>query len=365
MKHDLLRLVPQFQTQGDFVKAEPYGSGHINDTYALWYDQGGHTVRYILQRINHATFKSPPVLIENIARVTRHIRAKLEEEKAPDIDQRTLTLTPTMDGSDFLLDDEGLYWRAYLFIENARTYDVIENTRQAYEAAKAFGCFQCRLADLPPPRLDETIPNFHHTRSRFDALVKAMNQDVCGRADAVKDEFAFALQRESVVDVLLNLQASGNLPERTTHNDTKLSNVMIDDATGEGVCVIDLDTVMPGLALYDFGDMVRTATNTGAEDEPDLSKVSMNPEMFEALAKGYLESAGETLTGKEIELLPFAGKLITFEIGLRFLTDHLSGDAYFKVHREEHNLDRCRTQFKLVESIEEQEANMNRFVESL
>jgi len=365
MKNDPAQAISQFQVQGTFVKVEPYGSGHINDTYAAYYDQNGRQVRYLLQRINHVIFKNPPVLMESISRVTQHIRKKLEQAGSDQIDRRVLTLIPTLDGKDLLQDEQGLFWRTYVFIEDALTYDIIESPRKAYEAAKAFGKFQCQLADLPKPRLPETIPDFHHTRSRFEALIASIKADVCGRAHAVKEEIDFALQRESIVDILLDLQATGKLPQRITHNDTKLNNVMIDHATSEGICAIDLDTVMPGLALYDFGDMVRTATNTGAEDERALSKISMNSEMFEALAKGYLESTEDMLTPLEVELLSFSGKLITFEIGLRFLTDFLSGDDYFKIHREEQNLDRCRTQFKLMKSIEEQEDQMKRFVESL
>jgi Ser/Thr protein kinase RdoA (MazF antagonist) len=252
----------------------------------------------------------------------------------------------------------------YVFIEEARTYDRIESAEQAREAAKAFGRFQGMLADLPGPGLTETIPDFHHTRARFDAFVRALDSDSENRAKDIRPEIEFAMAREPMVDVLLDRIASGELTERITHNDTKLNNVMIDDKTGEGICVIDLDTVMPGLVLYDFGDMVRTSTSPALEDEKDLSRVVMQMHMFEALTRGYLETAGSFLTPLEIELLPFSGKLITLEIGLRFLTDYLSGDIYFKTHRDGHNLDRCRTQFKLVQSIEEQEDLMARFVQN-
>ncbi len=361
--HNTLKNVAsKFALNGEFIDGEPYGSGHINDTYAVSIKQSDQTARYIFQRINHGIFKNPVALVENITRVTRHIQNKLEQDNTSDIDRRTLTLIPTIEGDNILIDNEGLYWRAYIFIENAKTYDIIESTDQAYQAARAFGQFQCQLADLPSPRLHETIPNFHHTRSRFDALLKAADIDCCERVASAQEELAFAKDHESVVDVLLDLQASGDLPERITHNDTKLNNVMIDDHTGEGICVIDLDTVMPGIALYDFGDMVRTATNTGAEDELDLSKISMDIDMFEALTLGYLSAAGSMLVPKEIEYLPFSGKLIALETGLRFLTDYLQGDVYFKTHRERHNLDRCRTQFKLVQSIEEQKKVMQQIV---
>jgi aminoglycoside phosphotransferase (APT) family kinase protein len=259
------------------------------------------------------------------------------------------------------VDEKGSYWRAYRFIERARTYDAVESAQQAFQAAKAFGQFQKLLAGLPAPRLHDTIPDFHHTPKRFVALEEAIASDVAGRAILAKPEIGFALAHQSIVSILLD----ANLPERVTHNDTKFNNVMLDDATGEGVCVVDLDTVMPGLALYDFGDMVRTTTSPAEEDELDLSRVTMQFPMFEALVRGYLASAGGFLTKAEKQYLAFSGKLITFEIGIRFLTDYLAGDTYFKVHREGHNLDRCRTQFKLVESIERQEERMQRLIESI
>jgi aminoglycoside phosphotransferase (APT) family kinase protein len=232
---------------------------------------------------------------------------------------------------------------------------------QAYQAAHAFGCFQQQLASLPSPRLHETIPDFHHTPKRFAALQQAIAADAKGRAKLAQPEIDFALAHESITGVLL--QAS--LPERITHNDTKFNNVLLDDATGESLCVVDLDTVMPGLVLYDFGDMVRTTTSPAAEDEQDLSKVIMQFPLFEALVRGYLSAAGEFLSEAEKKFLAFSGKLITFEVGIRFLADYLAGDTYFKIHREGHNLDRCRTQFKLVESIELEEEKMNRLVESI
>ena len=240
-------------------------------------------------------------------------------------------------------------------------YDAVETTRQALEAAKAFGQFQKLLADLPAPRLNDTIPDFHHTPRRFATLERALSADVANRAMLARPEVEFALRNQAIASVLMN----ATLPERVTHNDTKLNNVMLDDASGEAVCVIDLDTVMPGLALYDFGEMVRATTSPAKEDERDPAKVTMQFPMFEALARGYLATAAEFLTPAEKRYLAFAGKLMTFENGIRFLTDFLAGDVYYKVHREHHNLDRCRTQFKLVESITQQEEQMNRLVEAL
>ncbi|MFN3408926.1 MAG: phosphotransferase enzyme family protein [Limisphaerales bacterium] len=359
LKHDVRAVAAQFVIHGEFVSAEPYGSGHINDTYCALFHQAGTPVRYILQRINHNIFKQPAALMQNVERVTAHLAAKVAGQ--PDATRRVLTLIPTRAGRNWHVDADGNHWRAYLFIEKARTYDAVESTDQAFKAARAFGQFQKLLADLPAPRLHDTIPDFHHTPKRFAAFEAALAADVAKRAALAQPEIEFALRHKALTAVLLD----ANLPERVTHNDTKFNNVMLDDATGEGICVIDLDTVMPGLALYDFGDMVRTTTSPAKEDEKDLSKVRMQFPMFEALVRGYLETAGGFLTPDEKRLLPVAGKLITFEIGLRFLTDFLAGDVYFKVHREGHNLDRCRTQFKLVESIAAQEAEMNRLVASL
>jgi hypothetical protein len=359
LKHNVRAVARQFDIFGEFRSAEAYGSGHINDTYCVIFDQSGTAIRYLFQRINHSVFKRPDLLMENIQRVTRHLAGKISGER--DFSRRVLTLIATRNGLCYHHDEDGNYWRVYLFIEKARSYDAVKNSRQAFEAARAYGHFQRLLADLPAPRLHDTIPDFHHTPKRFAALKKAIENDAVNRAALAKTEIAFALKRAGIVDVLIN----ANLPERVTHNDTKFNNVMLDDVTGEGICVVDLDTLMPGLALYDFGDMVRTTTSPTKEDERDLSRVQMQFPMFEALARGYLAAAGGFLTPAEKKLLAFSGKLITFEIGIRFLTDFLGGDTYFKVHRNGHNLDRCRTQFKLVESIEQQEEQMNALVESI
>jgi hypothetical protein len=358
-KHDIRAIARNFQIRGQFLEAAPYGSGHINDTYRAVFNDAGRRVRYIIQRINHDIFKQPAALMENIQRVTAHLRGKVSGES--DASRRVLTLVPARSGEAFFRDDVGNYWRAYNFIEAARSYDAVETPAQALAAATAFGKFQKLLADLPAPRLHDTIPNFHDTPKRFAKLEKAIEADTAKRAALAKPEIEFALNHKPICSVLLD----ANLPERVTHNDSKLNNVLIDDATGQGLCVIDLDTVMPGLALYDFGDMVRTTTSPAKEDERDLSKVTMQLPMFEALARGFLSSAGDFLTPAEKNVLAFSGKLITFEIGVRFLTDFLEGDIYFKVHREGHNLDRCRTQFKLARSIDQQEAAMNKLIETI
>jgi hypothetical protein len=349
----------QFEIAGEFSGATPYGNGHINDTYCATFNQVGVPVRHILQRINHNIFKNPVANMENIQRVTSHLAARVEG--APDCSRRVLALIPARDGRVWHMDADGNYWRMYCFIEEARTYDAVESAEQAFQAARAFGQFQRLLIDLPAPRLHVTIPDFHHTPKRFKAFEQAIASDIVGRAILAKPEIKFALARQAFTSVLLD----ASLPERITHNDTKFSNVMLDDATGKAICVIDLDTVMPGLALYDFGDMVRTTTSPATEDEPDLSRVTMQFPMFEALVRGYLAAAGDFLTKTEKQYLAFSGKLITFEMGIRFLTDYLAGDTYYKIYRDQHNLDRCRTQFRLVNSIEQQEERMNRLVESV
>ncbi len=314
----------------DVVSVERYGSGHINDTFRAVDAKG---VQYILQRINTDIFPDPDAMMENISRVTTHIRSK----------------------GDRSLEVLGYVkpWRLYAFITGARTVDLISNANQAYLAANAFARFQNALADLPQPRLNEILPKFHNTLSRLELLDAAAKADVKGRRALVSRELDFVDAHRAEAGRIVEGMASGVIPERTTHNDTKINNVMLDDVTQEGVAVIDLDTVMPGSALYDFGDMVRTSTAAAAEDEKDLSKVFSREEYFEALVKGYLAGA-KFLNDAELDALAFSGRLITFTIGVRFLTDYLAGDTYFRTAYEDHNLVRCRTQFKMVESMEAQ-----------
>ena len=362
MKHDLSKIAGLFRMHGLFVSAVPYGTGHINDTYKVTFDQSGTQVNYIFQRINHNVFKKPGDVMKNMARVCVHLGKKAKAAGDP---RGAIDLISAQTGEPFAVDAEGNFWRAYCFIENARTFDVIESVRQAHLTAQAFGAFQCGLVDLPGGRLIDTIPDFHNTPKRIEALERAASCDKAGRLKEVGREFDFIMARKGECGTLLELNATGDIPERITHNDTKLNNVLLDSATGKAVCVIDLDTVMPGLVHYDFGDMVRTSTSPALEDEKDLDKVFMQFDMFEALLRGYLDSAGSFLTPAEKHYLPFSGKLITLEIGTRFLTDYLEGDVYFKIHRPEHNLDRCRTQLKLVESIESQYDRMMKLLETL
>lgn len=360
----LLSVSRHFHIYGELLHAEPCKVGHINETYTATYDQGGVPVRYIHQRINHEVFKDPAGVMDNLQRVTAHLRDKMAERGVRDMTRRALTLIPAQDGRSFYRSPDGEYWRTFVFIERVRTYESVESAEQAYEAGKAFGEFQHLLVDLPGARLHDTIPHFHNSRKRFEAMQKAVREDRVNRASTAKVEIEWVLAHENLCDTILRAMASKRIPERITHNDTKFNNVMLDMATGKAMCVVDLDTVMPGCALYDFGDMVRTTTSPTLEDELDLTKVQMRMPMFKALCRGYLEAA-TFLNKHERALIAFAGKLITFTIGLRFLTDFLNGDTYFRVHRPNHNLDRARTQFRLVESIERQEEAMQKFADGL
>lgn len=351
MNPDFKAIVREFQFEGDYISASLHGTGHIHDTYAVLFQTGGHLRRYILQSINHHVFRNPEAVMMNVHAVTAHLRRKILANGG-DPQRETLNLIPTVDGKNYYRTGAGDYWRGYVFIEGARTYDVVENLGHVFNAAKAFGNFQHMLDDFPLEQLAETIPNFHHTGMRYQAFLNAVESDVKNRARDCRPEINFVTQRAAKTSYLTDMLARGDLPKRVTHNDTKFNNVMIDDQTGEGICVVDLDTVMPGLSLYDFGDAIRSITNTAAEDEPDPSRVNFSLEIYRCYTHGYLDAAGDILTPREIQQLPFSAVLMTLENGMRFLTDHLQGDTYFKIHRPSHNLDRCRTQFKLVSEME-------------
>jgi hypothetical protein len=362
-KPDFAELVDNFEFAGDFVDATRHDSGHINETYvACFQENGGPPRRYILQRVNHHVFRNPEGVMRNIQAVTAHLRRKVTLDGG-DPERETLNLVRS-NGGICHKTAAGEYWRAYMLIDGANSYDAAESLEHVYNAARAFGRFQQLLSDFEPDQLYVTIPDFHDTPKRLDALVRAVERDARGRARSIRAEIDFCMQRAGQTSLLVDLLDRGELPVRVTHNDTKFNNVMIDDETGEGVCVIDLDTVMPGLSLYDFGDAVRSAANTAAEDERDLSKVHFDLDTFRHLTRGYLDAARGFLTPAEIDLLPFSARLMTLECGMRFLTDHLDGDVYFRIHRENHNLDRCRTQFKLVAEMEEQETEMEQVVET-
>lgn len=359
---NILKIVKAFPEYGKYVGYKPVSEGHINDTYIVEYQlENGENARYLLQRINVNVFKKPIELMENVMGVTAHLRKKIEAAGGDPL-RETLTVYPAKDGKNYYMADDGGCWRLYNYVGDTFTINELTNKEDFRNAALAFGNFQNLLADYPIETLHETIPNFHNTPSRFNDLKKAVKENLSGRKDEALPEIEFAMARENECSVITDMLESGKLPLRVTHNDTKLNNVLFDKKIKKGLCVVDLDTVMPGSSLYDFGDSIRFGANTAAEDEKDLSKVSLSLDYFKAYVDGYLESAGESLTNEEIEFLPFSAKLLTFECGMRFLGDFINGDVYFKIDYPEHNLVRARTQFKLVADIEEKYAEMQKIV---
>jgi hypothetical protein len=346
-------LLQQFQLEEDCVELSPpmeLTEGHINSTYLL--EAKGlvnSKRRYILQKINTYVFPRPAQLMENIVGVTAYIRKKIAVGQG--LGQQTLTVYPTRSGAWYHTDAQGNCWRCYNYIENTYSLQVV-GPMEAFRVAKAFGAFQKLLDGYPIARLHETIPEFHNTVKRYEALEEAIVKNAAGRRDAVAKEIAFACARKADASRLTELLAAGRLPLRVTHNDTKLNNVLFDNRSHEAVCVVDLDTIMPGLLLYDYGDSLRFLGNTAAEDERDLRKVDFSMDLFQAYTKGYLEACADTLTTEERKWMPFSIKLMTFECGMRFLADYLNGDVYFRIRRPDDNLARCRTQFRLVERIE-------------
>lgn len=372
--HDFRAIFHRFDTGGKvFSTAEAFGNGHINDTVRVKTTDGTF---YILQRINHDIFTRPVEVMANIERVTGHLARKIQE-RGGDPNRETLTLIKSKqdgntDAASFVVVD-GNYWRLYKFIANARSYEIGEEAssdrngtghrNHIYEAAAAFARFQRDMADLPPPRLHETIPHFGDPAFRFQQFEEALETNVMGRAGSCRAEIDFVQARKSDASKLGDMLREGKMPERVVHYDTKINNVLIDYESGRGLCVIDLDTTMPGLAIYDFGDAVRAATALAAEDEADLSLVGFSMEKFEQLTHGYLSVAAKFLTDVEIDHLAFAARMVTMTIGLRFLADHLAGDKYFKTQRDGQNLDRCRTQFKIVAEMEKRYDEMKAIVE--
>lgn len=338
MAYNLKEILQKFDIE---VEIAPYGDGHINDTYLA-----ESTPKYIIQRINTNVFKNPDEVMENILAVTEHLRKKIEEDGGNPL-RETLTVVKTVDGENYLKDGDDCY-RAYRFVEGATTYNLPESPEQMYHAAKAIGKFQKRLSDFPADQLHETIVQFHDTPNRVKQLEQAITDNRAGRLDSVQPEIEFAMEISKYASLITDAIASGEVPLRVTHNDTKLNNIMLDDETGEGICVIDLDTVMPGSLLYDYGDALRFGASSGPEDEKDLDKIYFVLPVYEAFTKGFLEEAGESMTEKERELLPWSIVMMTYECGIRFLADYLNGDTYFNTHYAEQNLDRARTQFKLV-----------------
>lgn len=356
--NEILKL---FNIKGNILSCEAHGGGYINDTYLVTCEnEDGSHIRYILQRINHNIFKDPFSLMENFAMVCDYLK-EIVRNNGGDPFRETLTIVPTKDNQKLVCVD-GNYYRMLLFIEGTVCHEVSQGANDFYKCAKAFGNFQHMLKDFPAEKLTETIPNFHNTPKRFETFLKAVEENKSGRAHLVQDEINFILERKSVTDSLIDLLNAGEIPLKVTHNDTKLSNILMDEKTDDSLCVIDLDTIMPGLAAYDFGDSIRAGACYSTEDEKDLSKVYVVLELFEAYVKGFIEGCKDGLIKKEIETLPLGAKVITLEQGIRFLSDYLDGDLYYKTQYADHNLDRTRTQLKLVADMESKWDEMNAIV---
>ena len=350
--NNYIDLVNKFKFEGELVTSELHICGHINNTYILDFKkEDGSIIKYILQRINTDVFPKVDELMSNIDKVTKHISKKIELDGG-DVTREGLRLVPTIDDKLYYETEDGNFFRAYHFIEGATTYMKVENPSDFYKCGKAIGKFQEQLSDFPADEIYETIPDFHNTAKRFEDFMDAVEKDSANRVKDVQSEIDFIITRKEEMGRLVNLLEKGELPLRVTHNDTKFNNIMIDDKTGEAICIIDLDTVMPGLSLYDYGDSIRSGATTALEDEADLSKVNFDINLFELFTKGFLESCGKSLTECEVDNLAFSAKLITLELAMRFLMDHINGDIYFQVHRPNHNLERAKNQLKLVNDME-------------
>lgn len=347
---DFKEILSEFEIAGEYVSCVPYGSGHINRTYKATVMSGGKAVNYILQKINSSLFTNVDALMNNIKLVTEFNREKIIASGG-DPDRESLTIVKCKDGKSYYKTSDGEYYRVYIFIENAIGYDKVEKPEHFYESAVAFGKFAQLLDSFDSDQLFEVLPNFHNTVKRFSDFVAAVEKDGLGRAKSVKDEIDFALKQEKYTSHIVDLLAKNLIPSRVTHNDTKLNNVLIDTKTDKAVCVIDLDTMMPGSILYDFGDSIRFGCNPCKEDEPDTDKVKFDMSLFEVYTRGYLSVFGDSITAEEKKNLPMGAVLMTYECGIRFLGDYLSGDTYFKTGREGQNLDRARVQFKLVKDM--------------
>ncbi len=351
MADKLQSIIEKFNVKGDFVSGERYGSGHINLTYKVVLNEDGKEKEYILQRINKNVFKEPAKLMENYVNVTEFLR-KIIIANGGDPDRETINAIKSKDGENFIVDEEGEYWRLILFVVDSASFDKVETPEQFYESAVAFGNFQYLLRDYPAATLNETIVNFHNTPVRFNNLMKAVKENKCGRLAEVEAEVEFCREHEEFSGTLERAREDGTLPLRVTHNDTKLNNILFDAPTGKPVCVIDLDTIMPGYSVNDFGDSIRFGATTALEDEADLSKVNFDINLYEMYVKGFIEGAKGGLTDTELDLLPIGAMMMTLECGMRFLTDYLEGDTYFRTSRPGQNLDRARNQFKLVSDME-------------
>lgn len=357
---EIIEVCRIFGIEGQLVDFKVMHDGHINTTYVAKYNDAGEIKKYLVQGINTHVFKYPDKLMDNIVGVTSFLRKKIEENGG-DPDRETLSFIPAKDGKYFYyLDDK--CWRIYHYIDDSYTIDIIKNNSVFENAGRSFGLFQKNLSGYPMESLFETIKDFHNTPKRLEKLRASAEADVKGRAAEVKDEIEFALSREADAKKILKLHRDGLIPLRVTHNDTKLNNILFDKNTNESICVIDLDTIMPGFSLYDFGDAIRFGGNTAPEDEKDLDKVQISLPLFESFTRGFLSACATALTKAEVDNLAFSAKLMTFECGVRFLADYLDGDVYFKIGYDDHNLVRARNQFKLVTEIENHLDEMNEIV---
>ncbi|HEY4537398.1 MAG TPA: phosphotransferase [Erysipelothrix sp.] len=347
MIDNLQTIIDAFAFEGIYQSAKDFGNGHINDTFRLDFKDN----LYILQRINDDVFKNPSELMDNVERVTEHLKAKIKEEGG-DPSRETLNVIKTKSGENFYRDENDNYWRAYDFIANTISYDLVEDPQDFYQSGLAFGTFQKRLADFPIETLNYTIKDFHHTPKRFQTFLASLKENRSQRKEQAQQEIDFVLEQEAFTNTLWDYYEQGKLDLKVTHNDTKLNNVLIDKESKKAICVVDLDTVMPGFALDDFGDSIRFGASTALEDEKDLAKVQFDLELYEVYVKGFLEGAQGSLSPLEIELFPEAARMLTLETGIRFLTDFLDGDVYFKTEYPEHNLVRARTQLKLVQEMD-------------
>jgi mdsC protein len=359
--YDFAAIIKAFEIDGEFLSAEPYGQGHINQTFLVRTREGNGEIRYILQRVNDRLFPRVDLLMNNIRRVTEFNRSVIRA-RGGNPDRESLSLVYARDGAPFVRDREGNPFRVYRFIEGATAYQVVEKPQHFYESARAFGSFANLLAGFDATGLYEVLPDFHNTRVRLENFRDSVRADRAGRASSVAAEIAFVEDRSGICGRIVDRLKSGEIPTRVTHNDTKLNNVMIDDVTGRAVAVIDLDTVMPGSLCYDFGDSIRFGCNPAAEDEPDLGKVNFDLGLFRVYAEGYLSAVGTGITDVERENLAWGAILMTYECGMRFLADYLDGDVYFRTSRPGQNLDRARTQFKLVTDMERRLDRMNEIV---
>lgn len=363
MDYDLKEIFGYFAADGTFFNGEPYGSGHIHDTFRIQTSEVDKD-DYILQRLNNKIFKNIPELQHNIERVTVHLRNKIGAIPGSDIKRECLRLIPSQEGKTWIVDNEGNFWRMYIFISNHHSYNVVDSPDKAFEGGKAIGRFQAMLSDMPGGPLFETIPWFHNIEKRLETFTGKIKENPVGRVETVVNEIDQILSRAEEMKIILRLGKEGKIPLRITHNDTKFNNILLDE-NDKALCVIDLDTVMPGYVHYDFGDAIRTAANTASEDEDELSKVKMDIDLFKAYSEGYLSETLETLNDVEKEFLAFAPRLITYTIAVRFLTDYIDGDNYFKIHHKLHNLTRARAQLRLVMSMEEQYGEMKRIIRKL